>query len=663
MNFELKSKFKPNKDQKNATDFLVSKLNNHEKYSTLLGVTGSGKTFTASCVIEKIQKPTLVISHNKTLAAQLASEFKKFFPNNAVHYFVSYYDYYQPESYLPTSDTFINKETSINEEIDRLRFEATSSLLSRKDVIIVASVSCIYGLGKPEDIKKRFLKISKKDNISILEIASYLTEIQYERNDIELSRGKFRILGDIIEIHPVNMKNLIYRIEFFGKHIEKIAQIDLLNRNVVSVLNDISIPPASHYLTKNEDISSIVKEIGEELKIQEEYFKKNNKLIEAQRIRERISYDLEMIKEIGYCNGIENYSRYLDGRRAGETPYTLIDYFGDDYLTIVDESHVTLPQIRGMYNGDRARKKNLIEYGFRLPSAYDNRPLRYEEFEDKMKQMVFMSATPSNEEIIKSEDNIVEQVIRPTGLLDPIIEVRETKNQIKNLVSEIKKNIKKNQRSLIITLTKKQAEDLTDYLIDINIKVNYIHSDVKTMDRVDILKDLRRGIYDVLVGVNLLREGLDLPEVSLIGILDADKEGFLRSKTSLVQTIGRAARHSEGRVIMYADRITKSLDYAISETKRRRKIQEEYNKKNNIIPKSIKKNIEDSEIPGRSKKEEKDYKIYKTMTKKDLSYIKENLEKTMLNQAKNMNFESASVLRDEILEIDMILKNKKIIVN
>ncbi len=663
MDFKLVSKFKPNKDQETARDFLVSKIQNKEKYSTLLGVTGSGKTFTASSVIEKIQKPTLVISHNKTLAAQLASEFKNFFPNNAVHYFVSYYDYYQPESYLPTSDTFINKETSINEEIDRLRFEATTSLLSRKDVIIVASVSCIYGLGKPEDIKKRFLKISKKDNISILEIASYLTEIQYERNDIELSRGKFRILGDIIEIHPANMKNLIYRIEFFGKNIEKIAQIDLLNRNVVDVLNNISIPPASHYLTKNEDISSIVKEIGEELKIQEEYFKKNNKLIEAQRIRERISYDLEMIKEIGYCNGIENYSRYLDGRKAGETPYTLIDYFGDDYLTIVDESHVTLPQIRGMYNGDRARKKNLIEYGFRLPSAYDNRPLRYEEFEDKMKQTLFMSATPSNEEIIKSEDNVIEQVIRPTGLLDPIIEVRETKNQIKNLVLEIQKNIKKNQRSLIITLTKKQAEDLTDYLIDINIKVNYIHSGVKTMERVDILKDLRRGVYDVLVGVNLLREGLDLPEVSLIGILDADKEGFLRSKTSLVQTIGRAARHNEGRVIMYADRITKSLDYAISETKRRRKIQEQYNKKNNIIPKSIKKDIEESEIPGRSKKEEKDYNIYKTMTKKDLSYIKENLEKTMLNQAKNMNFDSASILRDEILEIDMILKNKKIMVN
>jgi excinuclease ABC subunit B len=526
MNFELKSKFKPNQDQERARDFLVSKIQNKEKYSTLLGVTGSGKTFTASSVIEKIQKPTLVISHNKTLAAQLASEFKNFFPNNAVHYFVSYYDYYQPESYLPTSDTFINKETSINEEIDRLRFEATTSLLSRKDVIIVASVSCIYGLGKPEDIKSRFLKISKKDNISILEIASYLSEIQYERNDIELSRGKFRILGDIIEIHPANMKNLIYRIEFFGKNIEKIAQIDLLNRNVVSVLNSISIPPASHYLTKNEDISSIVKEIEEELKIQEEYFKKNNKLIEAQRIKERISYDLEMIKEIGYCNGIENYSRYLDGRKAGETPYTLIDYFGDDYLTIIDESHVTLPQIRGMYNGDRARKKNLIEYGFRLPSAYDNRPLRYEEFEDKMKQILFMSATPANEEIIKSEDNVVEQVIRPTGLLDPIIEVRETKNQIKNLVSEIQKNIKKNQRSLVVTLTKKQAEDLTDYLIDQNIKVTYIHSDVKTMERVDILKDLRKGVYDVLVGVNLLREGLDLPEVSLIGILDADKEGF-----------------------------------------------------------------------------------------------------------------------------------------
>lgn len=659
MNFKLVSKFKPNRDQKNARDFIISKIEEKNKHITLLGVTGSGKTFTASSVIEKIQKPTLVISHNKTLAAQLASEFKNFFPNNAVHYFVSYYDYYQPESYLPTSDTYINKETSINEEIDRLRFEATTSLLSRKDVIIVASVSCIYGLGKPEDIKSRFLKIYKKDNITISEIASDLTEIQYERNDIELSRGKFRILGDTIEIHPANMKNLVYRIEFFGKDIEKISQIDLLNRNVVSILNSISIPPASHYLTKNNEISSIVSEIEEELKVQEEYFKKNGKLIEAQRIRERISYDIEMIKEIGYCNGIENYSRYLDGRSEGETPYTLIDYFGDDFLTIIDESHVTLPQIRGMYNGDRARKKNLIEYGFRLPSAYDNRPIRYEEFEDKMKQILYMSATPSNEEILKSEDNVVEQVIRPTGLLDPIIEVRKTENQIKDLVVEIKVNIKKNQRILVITLTKKQAEDLTDYLIDLNIKVNYIHSDVKTMDRVDILRDLRRGKYDVLVGVNLLREGLDLPEVSLIGILDADKEGFLRSKTSLIQIIGRAARHSEGRVIMYADKITDSLDYAISETKRRRKIQEDYNKENNIIPASIKKDIEEVEIPGRAVKEERDYKIYKNLSKKDLSYIKENLEKTMLEDAKNMNFESASALRDEILEIDRILKNKK----
>ncbi len=659
MKFKLISKFKPNRDQKNARDFIVSKIKEKNKYTTLLGVTGSGKTFTASSVIEKTQKPTLVISHNKTLAAQLASEFKNFFPNNAVHYFVSYYDYYQPESYLPTSDTYINKETSINEEIDRLRFEATTSLLSRKDVIIVASVSCIYGLGKPEDIKSRFLKISKNDNIKISEIASDLTEIQYERNDIELSRGKFRILGDTIEIHPANMKNLIYRIEFFGKDIEKISQIDLLNRNVVSILNSISIPPASHYLTKDNEISSIVSEIEEELKIQEEYFKKNGKLIEAQRIRERISYDIEMIKEIGYCNGIENYSRYLDGRSEGETPYTLIDYFGDDFLTIIDESHVTLPQIRGMYNGDRARKKNLIEYGFRLPSAYDNRPIRYEEFEDKMKQILYMSATPSNEEILKSEDSVVEQVIRPTGLLDPIIEVRKTENQIKDLIVEIKVNIKKNQRVLVITLTKKQAEDLTDYLIDLNIKVNYIHSDVKTMDRVDILRDLRRGKYDVLIGVNLLREGLDLPEVSLIGILDADKEGFLRSKTSLVQIIGRAARHNEGKVIMYADKITDSLDYAISETKRRRNIQEKYNKENNITPTSIKKEIEEVEIPGRAVKEERDYKIYKNLSKKDLAYIREGLEETMLKDAKNMNFESASALRDEILEIDRILKNKK----
>ncbi|MCF7795625.1 excinuclease ABC subunit UvrB [Patescibacteria group bacterium] len=659
MDFKLVSQFKPNRDQEKARDFIVSRIQEGDKYSTLLGVTGSGKTFTASSIIEKIQKPTLVISHNKTLAAQLASEFKSFFPNNAVHYFVSYYDYYQPESYIPTSDTFINKETSVNEEIDRLRFEATTSLLSRKDVIIVASVSCIYGLGKPEDIKNRFLKISKKDKIKISEIASHLTEIQYERNDVELSRGKFRILGDIIEIHPANMKNLVYRIEFFGKDIEKISQIDLLNRNTVKVLDEISIPPASHYLTKNEEINSIVKEIEKELEIQEEYFKKNGKLIEAQRIRERVAYDIEMIKEIGYCNGIENYSRYLDGRSEGETPYTLIDYFGDDYLTIVDESHVTLPQIRGMYNGDRARKRNLIEYGFRLPSAYDNRPLRYEEFEDKMNQMVYMSATPTNEEIIKSGDNIVEQIIRPTGLLDPIIEVRKTENQIKNLVLEIQKNIKKNQRTLVITLTKKQAEDLTDYLIDLNIKVNYIHSDVKTMDRVDILRDLRKGKYDVLVGVNLLREGLDLPEVSLIGILDADKEGFLRSKTSLIQIIGRAARHSGGRIIMYADKITDSLDYAIKETKRRRKIQEKYNKENNITPTSIKKNIEEAEIPGRAKKEEKDYKIYKKLSKKDLNYIKENLEKTMLKEAKNMNFENASSLRDEILEIDRILKNKK----
>jgi len=527
--FNLQSKFSPNEDQAQAIDKLYNWIEKGEKYTTLLGATGTGKTFTVANIINKVNKPTLVISHNKTLAAQLAQEFQSFFPDNAVHYFVSYYDYYQPESYLPTSDTYIAKETQINEEIDRLRYEATTSLLTRKDVIIVASVSCIYGLGKPEELLKQFITINKGEDVSIKEISSKLVSIQYERNDIELTRGTFRISGDVLEVFPANSKENIIKIEFFGNEVEKISVITKLTRKTLEVLETFSIPPATHHVTDRSKMEPIIRQIEQDLELQLEYFRKNDKPLEAERIEQRVRYDIEMMRETGFCSGIENYSRYIDGRQPGTMPYTLIDFFGDDFLMVMDESHITLPQIRAMYNGDYARKKNLIDFGFRLPAAFDNRPLKKEEFDKKIPQMVFMSATPGPEELEKCFDSsktkrkIAEQIIRPTGLLDPIIEIRPTNTQVEDIAKEIAKATLKNERTLVTTLTKKTAEDLADYLLDLGIKTTYLHSEIKTMERLDILKKLRQGKYDCLIGVNLLREGLDLPEVSLIGIIDADK--------------------------------------------------------------------------------------------------------------------------------------------
>ncbi len=666
--FDLQSKFSPNEDQSQAIDKIYNWLNQGEKFTTLLGATGTGKTFTVANLINKVNKPTLVISHNKTLAAQLAQEFQSFFPNNAVHYFVSYYDYYQPESYLPTSDTYIAKETQINEEIDRLRFEATTSLLTRKDVIIVASVSCIYGLGEPKELLSQFIIIDKSKKTNIKEIASKLISIQYERNDIDLTRGCFRISGDVLEIFPANSKENLIKIEFFGNEIEKISVINKLTRKTLETLNSISIPPATHHVTEKSKMEPIIKQIEHDLELQLEHFKKENKPLEAERIEQRVRYDIEMMRETGFCNGIENYSRYIDGREPGSAPYTLIDYFGDDFFMVMDESHITLPQIRAMYNGDYARKKNLIDFGFRLPAAFDNRPLKKEEFDKKIPQIVFMSATPGLEELEDckktktKEARIAEQIIRPTGLLDPIIEIRPTNIQVEDIAKEIQERTKNGERTLVTTLTKKTAEDLADYLLDLGVKTTYLHSEIKTMERLDILKKLRQGKYDCLIGVNLLREGLDLPEVSLIGIIDADKEGFLRSKTSLIQTIGRAARHQNGKVIMYADKITESMDYAIKETNRRRKIQEEYNKKHGITPKTIIKEIKDDLM---SYGEIVDPTIesgginMKKLNKADIKYMIEQLNKEMEEYASSLAFEKAAELRDKIEELEDQIKNKK----
>lgn len=658
-NFNLQSKFTPNEDQSQAIDKICNWIKEGKKYSTLLGATGTGKTFTVANIINKINKPTLVISHNKTLAAQLAQEFQSFFPDNAVHYFVSYYDYYQPESYLPTSDTYIAKETQINEEIDRLRYEATTSLLTRKDVIIVASVSCIYGLGEPKEVFEKFLNIETNQKISIKELSEKLVTIQYERNDIELERGNFRISGDVMEIQPANYKDKIVKIEFFGKSIDRISIIDKINRKTLEIIKSVTIPPATHYVTTKEELGPVIQEIEKDLEERIKYFKDNNKPLEAERIEQRVRYDLEMIKETGFCNGIENYSRYIDHRKPGERPYTLLDYFGDDFLMIMDESHITLPQIRAMYNGDYARKKNLIDFGFRLPAAFDNRPLKKEEFDQKIKQMVFMSATPGEEEYKTSKKNIAEQIIRPTGLLDPIIEVKPTESQVEDIAKEIQERAKYHERTLVTTLTKKTAEDLADYLLDLGIKTTYLHSEIKTAERLEILKKLRQGKYDCLIGVNLLREGLDLPEVSLIGIIDADKEGFLRSKTSLIQIIGRAARHVNGKVIMYADKMTDSMDYAISETNRRRKMQEEYNKKHNIIPKSIHKEIKEDLFIG--KKIESDFNDLdiKSINKSDIKYSISQLNAEMEEAAANLDFEKAAYLRDKIEELENLSNSKK----
>lgn len=651
MDFELKSEFKPTGDQPQAIKSIVSAINNNEKYSTLLGVTGSGKTFTMANIIQEVKMPTLILAHNKTLAAQLYSEFKEFFPDNAVEYFVSYYDYYQPEAYVAHSDTYIEKDASINDEIDKLRHSATAAILERKDVIIISSVSCIYGLGDPEDYRELMLSLRPGMERDRDDIIKKLIEIQYERNDINFTRGTFRVRGDILEIFPANNDERAIRIEFFGDEIDRITEIDYVTGKIVGTRNHVVIFPASHYVTTPERVEKAIIEIEKELEERVKSFKDNDKLLEAQRIEQRTKYDIEMLKEIGFCQGIENYSRHITGRKPGEKPYTLMDFFPDDYLIIVDESHVTVPQVRGMYAGDRSRKASLIDNGFRLPSAYDNRPLNFDEFEENINQILFVTATPGSYELEHST-TIAEQIIRPTGLLDPIVEVRPINNQIDDLVVEINKVIEKDERVLITTLTKKMSEDLTNYLKEIGIKVKYLHSDIDTLERVEIIRDLRLGKFDVLVGINLLREGLDIPEVSLVAILDADKEGFLRSETSLIQTIGRAARNSEGKVIMYADKITRSMESAIAETKRRREIQMLYNEEHNITPTTIKKKVRDAIEATIVADEEAIYGIKET---DNIEEIKENitaLQTEMMEAAQNLQFERAAELRDKIKQLE-----------
>jgi len=642
--FELVSPFKPTGDQPQAVEKLADGVLRGETGQILLGVTGSGKTYTIANVIEKVNKPTLVLAHNKTLAAQLCNEFKEFFPNNAVEYFVSYYDYYQPEAYIAHTDTYIEKDSSINDEIDKLRHSATAALFERKDVIIVSSVSCIYGLGDPMDYKNLMVSLRpgmQKDRDSVLR---QLVEIQYERADTDFARGSFRVRGDVVEIYPAGAENVV-RIEFFGDEIEKIKEVDYVTGNTIGVRNHIAIFPASHYATPKEKLRTAIENINVELEERIKYFEENDKFLEKQRIEQRTRYDMEMLSEIGFCSGIENYSRHLAGRAAGSTPYTLLDYFPDDFLLVVDESHVTIPQVRAMYNGDRARKQSLVEYGFRLPSAFDNRPLNFDEFEKKIHQTIYVSATPALYEK-ENSSQVVQQVIRPTGLLDPEIFVRPIEGQIDDLLHEINEGIKKNQRTLVTTLTKRMAEALTDYLTEQGIKVQYLHSDVETLERMEIIRNLRLGKFDVLVGINLLREGLDLPEVSLVAILDADKEGFLRSETSLIQTIGRAARNAEGRVIMYADKITPAMKAAIDETNRRRKIQDDYNKKNGITPKTIIKAVYDVIEATRPDKEPAAKR-----SKKDVQKLIVSLTKEMQKAAKMLDFELAASLRDKIKEL------------
>lgn len=651
MDFKIHSKFKPTGDQPEAIAKIVDGIENNMKAQTLKGVTGSGKTFTMANIIEKVQKPTLVIAHNKTLAYQLAGEFREFFPENAVEFFVSYYDYYQPEAYVVQSDTYIEKDSSINDEIDKLRHSATMSLFERRDVIIVASVSCIYGLGDPIDYENLVISLRPGMIKDRDEIMKKLIDIQYVRNDINFERGTFRVRGDSLDIFPAYEEKHSVRVEFFGDEIDRITEIDALTGEIIAERNHVAIYPASHFATSQEKVKRALVTIEEELEERIKYFEDKGKLLEAQRIEQRTRYDLEMLSEMGFTTGIENYSRHLSGRAPGSRPYTLIDYFPKDFLTIVDESHVTLPQVRGMYEGDKSRKTNLVDYGFRLPSALDNRPLKFNEFESMMNQILFVSATPGPYEK-EHEEQEVEQIIRPTGLLDPVIEVRPIKGQIDDLVTEIYKNVEKNERVLITTLTKKMAEDLTKYLEELDIKVTYLHSDIDTLERMEKIRDLRLGEYDVLVGINLLREGLDLPEVSLIAILDADKEGFLRSETSLIQTIGRAARNSDGRVIMYADNITKSMDIAISETKRRREIQDEYNKEHNITPTTIKKDIRDLIAVTKVAEENDTYKIDKEeITADDIQKIIINLEEEMYRAAEVLDFERAAVLRDQLKKL------------
>lgn len=646
--FNLVSKYKPTGDQPEAIKELVDGINKGQKSQVLMGVTGSGKTFTMANVIASVNKPTLVLAHNKTLAGQLYGEFKEFFPNNAVEYFVSYYDYYQPEAYVPQTDSYIEKDAKINDEIDELRHKATASLLSRKDVIVIASVSCIYGIGEVEDYKNKMLTLTKGQTIERDDVLKKLVEMLYERSMYDLSRGTFRVKGDIIEIIPANEHTHGILIEFFGDVIERICTIDTVTGAIINEKQSISIFPASHFVTNDDKLKISIERILKELDERCLYFKEHNKLIEEQRIRERTKYDMEMLSETGFCRGIENYSRHISLREEGETPTTLIDFFPKDYLLIVDESHVTIPQVRGMYNGDRARKQNLVDYGFRLPSALDNRPLKFEEFEKKLNQTIYVSATPGDYELNLVNNQTVNQIIRPTGLLDPIVEVRPTKNQIDNLLDEIHNRIDKNERVLITTLTIKMAEELTNYLKNIDIKVAYLHNEIKTLERMRIIRDLRLGTYDVVVGINLLREGMDIPEVSLIAIMDADKQGFLRSTRSLIQTIGRCARNSNGKVIMYADTISDSMQEAITETKRRREIQEKYNKEHNIIPKTIIKEIR--ELIS-NKIETKDTKKNK-LSKKEKEDMIDRLKKEMNDAAKKLDFERATELRDIIFEME-----------
>lgn len=656
--FKIHSKFKPTGDQPEAIKTISDAIKRNEKFSTLLGVTGSGKTFTMANIIENVNKPTLILAHNKTLAAQLYGEFKEFFPENAVEYFVSYYDYYQPEAYVASSDTYIEKDASINDEIDKLRHSATAALLERRDVIIISSVSCIYGLGDPKDYKEMMLSLRPGDEKDRDDVIKRLIEIQYERNDINFTRGTFRVRGDVLEIFPAGDDERAIRVEFFGDEIDRITEIDYLTGKIVGTRSHVAIFPASHYVTTPERIEEAIKRIEAELEERIQYFKERDMLLEAQRIEQRTNYDIEMLKEIGFCQGIENYSRHLTGRAEGEKPYTLMDFFPDDFLMIVDESHVTIPQVRGMYAGDRSRKGSLIDNGFRLPSAYDNRPLNFEEFEENINQIVFTTATPGPYEIQHST-TFAEQIIRPTGLLDPEIDVRPIENQIDNLVHEIHSVIEKGERVLVTTLTKKMSEDLTDYLKEIGIKVKYLHSDIATLERTEIIRDLRMGKFDVLIGINLLREGLDIPEVSLIAILDADKEGFLRSETSLIQTIGRAARNEHGRVIMYADKITDSMRSAIDETKRRREIQDAYNKEHGIIPKTVKKDIRAAIEATQAAEEEVVYGIKET---DDIDELKANVAKLteeMMEAAKNLQFERAAELRDKLKELEEKIAKKE----
>ena len=650
--FKLHSEYKPTGDQPQAIEYLSKGIEQGKKFQTLLGVTGSGKTFTMANIIQNVQKPTLVLAHNKTLAGQLYSEFKEFFPENHVEYFVSYYDYYQPESYIAQSDTYIEKDASINDEIDKLRHSATASLFETRDVIIVASVSCIYGLGDPIDYENMIVSLRPGMEISRDKIMKKLINMQYSRNEIDFKRGTFRAKGDILEIYPSDKSESAIRAEFWGDEIEKISEINPVTGKSIGTRQHVMIFPNSHYVTSKDKMERALKTIEEEMNERVAYFKSQNKLIEAQRIQERTNFDMEMMKETGFCQGIENYSRHISGREPGSAPYTLFDYFPDDFLLLIDESHATIPQVRAMYNGDRARKDSLVKYGFRLPSAYDNRPLTFNEFEDRINQVVFVSATPGDYEQQHSKENVVEQIIRPTGLLDPKIEVKPVTNQVDDLIEQIRIRVERKERILVTTLTKKMAEDLTSYLKSLDIKVNYMHSDIKALERMEIIRKLRLGEFDVLVGINLLREGLDIPEVSLVAILDADKEGFLRSERSLIQTIGRAARNTDGTVIMYGDSLTDSMEKAISETNRRRSIQEAYNEENHIIPKTIKKSIRDSIKAIQTENIGVEYKFEK---EEDIQSTISKLTDKMLEHASKMEFEQAAELRDKIKELEKLL--------